>query len=152
MNSGQLSLTFADMLTKCLPSADQRRYREVLGYEVRELTLLSSLAMSGGSSLPLGDASGSVMSLLRQRNTCILCGDVLSSSHRPQEVSGAQPCDLSSLRFSCVFVDMSSSSTCPFAPLVCFLLGGLRCLHSFASECSFCDDLDCLGCIWDFPI
>ena len=36
MNSGQLSLTFvpgavnpADMLTKCLPSADQRRYREV---------------------------------------------------------------------------------------------------------------------------
>ena len=51
------------------------------------------------------------MSLLRERNTCILCGDVLSSFHRPQEVSGAQPCDLSSLRFSCVFVDMSSSST-----------------------------------------
>ena len=67
--------------------------------------------MSGGSRLPLGDASGSVMSLLRERNTCILCGDVLSSFHRPQEVSGAQPCDLSSLHFSCVFVDMSSSST-----------------------------------------
>ena len=118
MNSGQLSLTFvpgavnpADMLTKCLPSADQRRYREVLECEVRELTLLSSLAMSGGSRLPLRDASGSVMSLLRERNTCILCGDVLSSFHRPPEVSGAQPCDLSSLRFSCVFVDMSSSST-----------------------------------------
>ena len=51
------TLNPADMLTKCLASAEHRRYREVLGYQIRELNPVVSVIEF------LGNESGVLMSI-----------------------------------------------------------------------------------------
>ena len=110
MHSGKLTLTFvpgilnpADMLTKCLPSAEHRRYREVLGYQIRELPVVSVASI--GTQF-LGDESGVLMSRLGEIRTCLLCGDPLGPVGRASEGSSL---DTSSVLAS-LLVEMSSSS------------------------------------------
>ena len=94
------TLNPADMLTKCLASAEHRRYREVLGYQIRELNPVVSVIEF------LGNESGVLMSITGEIRSCLLCGDPLGPVGRASEGSSL---DTSSVLASLLAV-MSSSS------------------------------------------